>query len=596
MVTIRRYVKELQYFIRGYEYYAIFLLLLAIFIGLIDAFSIALFYPMLSEGFQIQTSTLPLSGIYTYVDSLIPIGSPFVHLGLLFIALTGFSLLLQLIYWKIAFIFKRHIVVNAKKEIFSKIEQNDYRFFVDSKQGDLINLFNQNPIYIEATYDRVISLCADFFASFVVVCMLFIISPIGMILVIFGGIIFYVVMHIIGVNVSEKMGLLQIASGQSENKVINEFINGVKAIFSHNATEHWKREYNSALNTYWDKYAEYMFIQRIPIIALNSLFYISIGVVVLFVYIYYSENFISVIPVLGTFAAGTMKVLPKFMNMGDYKLQLKIYLPHVDIVYTSLHDTTYTKVKNGSLQYSGLESEIRFQDVSFKYNFQQVLKGINFSIKKGYVTALIGPSGSGKSTIVNLLLRLYDVSEGVIEINGKNIKDYNILDFRNHIGYVSQDPFVFHASIRDNIFFGENFQEHELIRAAKLAHIHDFIGTLPQGYDTIIGDLGLTLSGGEKQRIVIARAMIRQPDLLILDEATSALDNESESIVQKAIDEIAEECTTLVIAHRLTTIQKANVIYVLEKGKIVESGNHEYLLSQKGRYWDLWTATDKVSR
>jgi ABC-type multidrug transport system fused ATPase/permease subunit len=592
LVTINEYITELRYFIKGKELFAAILLFLAIFIGFIDALGISLFYPMLSEGFQIKTDTILLSQIFSKFNTLIPIGSPFVHLGILFIFITTFSLLLQLIYWKIAFIFKREIVINVKKNIFLKIQTNDYQFFVDTKQGDLLNLFNQSPNNIELTYDRIISLCADFFSTAIIISMLFVISPVGMVLVLIGGGFFYIVMHVIGINISEKMGLLQIASGQSENKVINEFIIGNKAIIAHNASNHWKNDYEKALNTYWGKYAEYMFITRIPILALNSLFYISIGVVILFVYIYYQNNFISIIPVIGTFAAGTMKVLPKVMNMGDYKLQLKVSLPHMDIIYNLLHDVNFQKIKNGSIPYSSLDSDILFQNVSFKYKYQQTLKKVNFSIKNRCMTALIGPSGSGKSTIVSILLRLYDPTEGEILINGKNLRDYDINNFRDSIGYVSQDPFIFHGTIRENITFGKEYSETEIIEASKLAHAHEFIVTLPYGYDTLIGDLGNTLSGGEKQRIVIARAMIRRPDLLILDEATSSLDNESEFLVQQAIDNIAEECTTLIIAHRLTTIQNADQIFVLEKGEIIESGNHNDLINKKGRYFELWRAKD----
>ncbi len=595
LITIQKYVTELRYFIRGNELFASILLFLAIFIGFIDALGISLFYPMLSEGFQIKTDSIPMSQFFSKIDALIPIGSPFVHLGILFIFLTIFSLFMQLIYWKIAYVFKREIVITVKKDIFSKIQNSDYQFFVDTKQGDLLNLFNQSPNNVEQTYDRIISLCADFFSTVIIICMLFVISPVGLVLVLIGGGIFYVAMHLIGINISEKMGLLQIASGQSENKVINEFIIGNKAIIAHNASNHWKNEYESALNTYWGKYAEYMFITRIPILALNSLFYISIGVVILFVYIYYQNNFISIIPVIGTFAAGTMKVLPKVMNMGDYKIQLNVSLPHLDIIYNVLHDDTFQRIKNGIIPYNNLDSDIIFQNVLFKYKSQQTLKDINITIKRKSITALIGPSGSGKSTIVSILLRLYDPTDGEVLINGNNLKEYDIYKFRDSIGYVSQDPFIFHGTIRENITFGKNYSEIEIIESCKLARVHDFIALLPHGYDTIVGDLGNTLSGGEKQRIVIARAMIRRPDLLILDEATSSLDNESEYLVQQAIDNIAKDCTTLVIAHRLTTIQNADHIYVLEKGEIIESGNHIELLRKKGRYFELWGAKDNLN-
>lgn len=587
MVTFKEYLHQLRFFVRGHEHYLVILFFVALIIGLIDAGSIALLYPMLSVGFQITADSIPLYGVIEYISSLIPIGSTFVHLGLLFIILTGTSLCLQLIYWKIAFAFQRDIVISTKIAIFSKIDSNDFKYFVDTKQGDLINLFNQSPYNIQQSYDRLLSLCTELATSICIIIMLFIVSPSGLILVIIGGGVFYLILNTIGKTISERLGNLQIISGQSENKVINEYISGIKPIKALHASEHWNSQYVYALKIYWDKFAEYMFIQRIPIIAINSLFYIAIGVIVLLLYIYYADNFFGVIPVLGTFAAGMMKILPKFTNMGTYQLQLKTYYPHIQAVYSALQNNSYKSIQNGTIICDEIQSDILFDNISFSYGHMKILNNISICIKKGEMTALVGPSGSGKSTIVNLILRLYDPTNGKIVVNGMNLKEYDVNSYRDIVGYVGQDPFIFNASIRENIIFGKDYSDTEMIEATKLAHAHEFIMEFPHGYDTIVGDQGITLSGGEKQRIVIARAMIRRPELLILDEATSALDNISEAAVQEAIDQVAKECTTLVIAHRLTTIQNADKIVVIEKGKIVEEGTYLELISQKGKYWEM---------
>ena len=594
MVSFKEYFHQLRFFIRGYEHHLFFLLILSIIIGIIDAGSIALLYPMISVGFQIKVDTIPFFGVIEYISSFIPIGSPFVHLGLLFVILTGSSLCLQLLYWKIAFFFQRELIVKTKKAIFTKIDSNDYKFFVDTRQGDLINIFNQSPHYVQLTFDRLLSLCADLITSFLVIIMLFIISPGGLILVLIGGGVFYLIINSISKNISEKLGSLQIVSGQSENKVINEYITGIKPIKALHASENWGRQYIEALRVYWDKYAELMFIQRIPIIAINSLFYITIGVIVLVLYIYYADNFLIIIPVLGTFAAGMMKILPKAMNMGTYKMELKNFQPHIMTIHSMLHETKYHSIVNGKQSCDEIISDIVLEDVSFSYGHVKILNNVSITIARGSMTAIVGPSGSGKSTIANLLLRLYDPSAGKIIVNGHNLKEYDVNTYRDIIGYVSQDPFVYNGSIRENILFGSDFSDTEVITAARMAHAHEFIMELPFGYDTQVGDQGVTLSGGEKQRIVIARAMIRRPEILILDEATSALDNISEATVQVAIDQVAKECTTLVIAHRLTTIKNADRIVVIEKGRITEEGRYEELLERKGKFWEMSQVANNI--
>ncbi|NNL08948.1 MAG: ABC transporter ATP-binding protein [Croceitalea sp.] len=230
------------------------------------------------------------------------------------------------------------------------------------------------------------------------------------------------------------------------------------------------------------------------------------------------------------------------------------------------------------------ESQITLKNVSFKYEDEYVLQNFNLEIKKGHMVALVGQSGSGKSTLANLVTRFYDVNDGEIQIDGLNIKDISKKSLRSLIGLVTQDSILFNDSVKSNIGLGkENASEGAIIEAAKIANAHDFIMELPNGYDTNIGDSGNKLSGGQKQRLSIARAVLKNPPIMILDEATSALDTESERLVQDALEKMMKNRTSLVIAHRLSTIQNADTIVVLNKGNIVEMGTHaELMKSQKG--------------
>lgn len=235
-----------------------------------------------------------------------------------------------------------------------------------------------------------------------------------------------------------------------------------------------------------------------------------------------------------------------------------------------------------------LTKGISFKNINFKYGEENVIKNVSFDIPVGKTIALVGESGSGKSTLADLLPRFYDVQEGGIFFDETNIKDASIYDLRQHIGIVSQESILFNATVKENIAFGmPEATDEEIANAAKIANAHDFIMNLENGYDTNIGERGNKLSGGQKQRVSIARAILKNPQILILDEATSALDTESEKLVQDALDHLMKDRTSMVIAHRLSTIQKADHIIVLAKGEIIEEGNHEALMALNGTYYNL---------
>lgn len=304
--------------------------------------------------------------------------------------------------------------------------------------------------------------------------------------------------------------------------------------------------------------------------------------------------------------AGGIFTYFNYINLGDffaYLLYIKLFTQPIKklVSFMEQYQNGMTGFKrfisivdedveeDGNVELNNVKGDIEFKDVYFSYDDKSILEGINLNIEAGKMLALVGPSGGGKTTFCNLIPRFYDVSKGDITIDGKSIYKITLESLRGNIGIVQQDVFLFTGTIKDNILYGNHdATDKEVIMAAKRANIHEFIMSLPDGYDTYIGERGVKLSGGQKQRISIARVFLKNPPILILDEATSALDNTTEYMIQKSLEELCEGRTTIVVAHRLSTIKNADEILVLTDKGIEEKGSHEELLESGGLYKELY--------
>jgi subfamily B ATP-binding cassette protein MsbA len=291
-------------------------------------------------------------------------------------------------------------------------------------------------------------------------------------------------------------------------------------------------------------------------------------------FVFYITLFSQVIPSVKSFSSGYYRIQKGIASAQRIWELVDAHNPIVD--------------KENALSKKQFESNIEYRDLHFSYEDDIILNHINLTIEKGKTIAIVGASGAGKSTLVDLLPRFYDPQEGSLMIDGINIKDIYINDLRSMMGIVNQESILFNDTIFNNIAFGKpEASEAEVIEAAKVANAHEFILQTPEGYQTLIGDRGSKLSGGQKQRISIARAVLKNPPIMILDEATSSLDTESERLVQLALENLMKNRTSIVIAHRLSTIKNADEIVVMDKGCIVEQGSHEVLLAQNGIYRKL---------
>jgi subfamily B ATP-binding cassette protein MsbA len=285
-------------------------------------------------------------------------------------------------------------------------------------------------------------------------------------------------------------------------------------------------------------------------------------------------------------------------KLNKVNLSVNTALSAAERVFRMLDIPNEVEDRPGAISISSVGTGIRYEGVSFRYQAEPVLTHVDLNVAPGEIVAVVGGSGAGKSTFVNLLPRFYDVNGGRITIDGQDIRDVNLSSLRGLMGLVTQEVVLFNDTVRNNIAYGlDNADEDRVVEAAKAANAHDFIMAMPNGYDTEIGESGVLLSGGQRQRLAIARALFKDPPILILDEATSALDTESERLVQGALEHLMQGRTTLVIAHRLSTIRSADKIVVLDRGEIVETGAHEELLARRGVYrklYDLQFADDAV--
>ncbi|HUC60474.1 MAG TPA: ABC transporter ATP-binding protein [Alphaproteobacteria bacterium] len=277
-------------------------------------------------------------------------------------------------------------------------------------------------------------------------------------------------------------------------------------------------------------------------------------------------------------------------NINGARARIVKYIHSFDMLNEFYRETAAARQPNGTRAFEAWRRDIAFDRVSFAYAKADApaLHDVSTRIERGTMVAIVGPSGAGKTTFISLLARLYDPREGSVRIDGTDLREFDVRGWRHHLAVVTQDTFIFNDTAARNIAFGrENATLDEIRNAARLAAADEFIAGMPEGYDTVLGDRGVRLSGGQQQRIAIARAVLANPDLLILDEATSHLDTFTERAIQDAIDRVSRECTVVVIAHRLSTVRRADKVIVMEGGRIVEEGSHKALMARRGLYWEM---------
>lgn len=484
---------------------------------------------------------------------------------------------------------KVDVVKNIRMQIFEKVSLMHIGFFNDQRKGDLISRFTNDVSEVEgAVVNGLKSVFKEPITLLVFIIILFSISVkltlfTLVVLPVTGGIISEIVRRL-----KKKAKLSQETMGRIVN-ILDETFSGMRVINAFNARNFLLRKMDQ--ETSFHKKVNLSISKKNELASPVSEF---LGVLVVAGILYYGGHLVlggnqelkpSVFLVFLTIYASMIQPAKSFSN-GITSLQKGTMSAMRIFAVTDL--VPAIRNKPDAIVIKDFKRAIEFQNVSFAYNEEHVLQDINLTIEKGKTIALVGPSGGGKSTLADLVPRFYDPSAGVVKLDGISLTDYDLDSLRRLMGVVTQESILFNDTIFNNIAFGmENVREEDVIRAAKVANAHDFILQTEHGYETGIGERGAKLSGGQRQRLSIARAVLKNPPILILDEATSALDSESERLVQEALNNLMQNRTSIVIAHRLSTIQHADEIIVVQEGRIVERGRHEELIEQQGLYKKL---------
>jgi subfamily B ATP-binding cassette protein MsbA len=400
-----------------------------------------------------------------------------------------------------------------------------------------------------------------------------------------------IVISYIGLILRKQSGLLQQKMADITNN-LHETITGVKIVKAFGMEEYENKKFFGETQKFFKLVLKITRIRNIssPVTEFLS---VIVGVVI----IYFGAQLVLVDRSIKpsefiTFLFAIFQLMPPVKELSSVNNRIQESSAAADRIFEILDTEPRIKNADSPIEITSFKEKIVFENVSFLYDDSEepVLDGINLEIKRGSILALVGSSGAGKTTMVDLLPRFYDPTSGRILLDGEDIKQIRLEDLRKMMGIVTQETVLFNESVRSNIAYGlENYPDNMVIEAAKAANAHNFIVEMPKGYDTIIGEKGTKLSGGQRQRISIARALLKNPPIMILDEATSSLDNESEVLVQEAIERLMYDRTTFVIAHRLSTIRNADRIIVLDRGKIVQQGKHSELLQdENGIYKKLY--------
>lgn len=599
------YIKKLYSFIFPYKKYAILNIICNIFYALFSTLAMVSLMPMInvlfgeSKKITVKPEYLGINKIKPYLEDSLNYfitsvstekGPQYALMYMIILIISLFLLKNVFSYLSIFFItfLRNGVLKDLRNSIYDKVIHLPISYYSEKKKGDIISRISGDVAEVQNSLLSVLELIVrePLTIAFAIITMFIISAKLTLFVFLFIPIAGFIITYI-GKRLKKHSQKVQEEQGIFLS-TLEETLGGLKVIKGFNAEPYFNQKFEASTSKFF-RFSNILG-HRQNLASPTSEF---LGIVTIAVLLWYGGTMVLIDGTLsggafiGYMALSYQILTPaKAISKASYKV--KAGNAAADRVLEILETPSPLEDKPDAIEKASFTSSMSFKNVFFKYEDEYVLKDFSIQIEKGKTVALVGQSGSGKSTIANLITRFYDVNEGSITVDNKNIKDITKSSLRNLLGLVTQDSILFNDTVKNNVLLGnKTATDEDVIEALKIANAWDFVKELPNGLNTNIGDSGGKLSGGQKQRLSIARAVLKNPPIMILDEATSALDTESERLVQDAIEKMMMNRTSVVIAHRLSTIQKADTIIVMQKGQIVEQGTHKELLAANGTYKKL---------
>lgn len=601
------YFKKILKYALPYKIFALLNIICNVMYAFFGALSFMALIPMLDVLFEPDAIKITEKPVYQGISEIGKFGKEYLNYYitsfagdnnqkalLIVIALVISLFLLKNIFNYLAMYFitflRNGVLKDIRNELYQKTISLPLSYFSEKRKGDIMARIGTDVLEIQHSFLSILELIfrEPLTIIFTIIFMLTISVKLTIFVFIFIPVSGFLI-SLIGKSLKRKSDKVQREQGYFLS-LLEETLGGLRIIKGFNAEEKFTDKFKNSTSRF-NKFSNSL-LNRTNLAKPTSEF---LGIIVIAILLYYGGTMVltegsldgsSFIAYMGL--AYNILTPAKAISKASY--DIKKGNAAAERVLEIIEAENPLKDKDNALIKKSFDKEIVFENISFKYEDDYVLKDFTLSIPKGKTVALVGQSGSGKSTLANLITRFYDINKGRILIDGIDIRDLTQISLRDQLGIVTQDAILFNDSIKNNVLLGtESANDEQVIEALKIANAYEFVEKLPNGIHTNIGDGGNKLSGGQKQRISIARAVLKNPPIMILDEATSALDTESEQLVQNALEQLMQNRTSLVIAHRLSTIQKADNIVVMQEGNIVEQGKHDELLSKKGTYFKLVT-------